>query len=230
MSDATAGRRWWVAVVVLATGLTACSAEVPTGEPPAVASPPAPISPAEPPGPTTAVFLGDSYTVGLGGTGYVQDTAEELGWIVLPSGQSGTGYVAAGIEDWMSPYGDRVDVVVQARPDVVLVQGSTNDVGRPVADVRAAAQSLYRELSHRLPEAEIVVLGPTAPPVVDGTAVRAVRDALRAAAEDAGVRFVDPIAGGWLQPTEASYGDGLHPNDAGYLELVDRLAAELGGG
>jgi lysophospholipase L1-like esterase len=175
-----------------------------------------------------AVFLGDSYTVGFGGgLGYVQPAADQLGWMALPSGQSGTGYVAEGIEDWMGPYGERVDEVADARPDVVVVQGSTNDVGRSIEEIRAAAANLYRELGDRLPEADTIVVGPLAAPAVDAAAVRAVRDALREAASTAGVRFVDPIAEGWLEPSAGLYGDGLHPNDAGYGEMADRLAGSV---
>jgi lysophospholipase L1-like esterase len=62
---------------------------------------------------------------------------------------------------------------------------------------------------------------------VPRAAVEAVRDALAAAAGQAGLRFVDPIADGWLEPPDGLYADGLHPDEDGYARLADELAEDL---
>ncbi len=179
--------------------------------------------------PVRAVFLGDSFTVGVGATGptYAQQVAERMGWVRIDAAQSGTGYVADGGGGDRAPFGDRVDDVAAAGPDVVVVQGSVNDVGADPADVGAAAGDLYAELAAAVPDARVVVLGPPDAPGVPRDAVVAVRDALAAAAGDAGLTFADPIAGGWLTPPEESYADGLHPDDDGYAALADGLVAAL---
>ncbi|CCH90113.1 conserved protein of unknown function; putative Esterase domain [Modestobacter italicus] len=173
------------------------------------------------------VFLGDSYTVGVGGTGYVARTAAELGWVAYAQGESGTGYRNPSTTPGQTVFGDRIAGVVAADPDVVVVQGSTNDVGERPRLVQAAATDLYAALHTALPAARLVVLGPLSPPDVDAGAVLALRDALAAAASAAGLPYIDPVAGGWLTPPDGLFADGLHPNDAGYAQLSDDLAAAL---
>ena len=175
-----------------------------------------------------AAFLGDSYTVeSLDGGGYVPATAQALGWTPVLDAISGTGYVATGNQADGAPYRDRVGDVVAEDPDIVIVQGSTNDVGTPAADVGEAAAQLYDDLERRLTDARIVAVGPTAPSGVDRAAVLAIRDALRTAAGDAAIPFIDPIAANWLTPGEGLYADAIHPNQAGYDEFADDLVFAL---
>jgi acyl-CoA thioesterase-1 len=175
-----------------------------------------------------AVFLGDSYTAASEqGSGYALRTAVAMDWAAVLERFGGTGYVTAGQLPGGAPYADRLDEVVADDPDVVLVQGSTNDICSPVAAVGAAAEDLYAELQRRLPAARLVVLGPTAPPGVDRAAALAVRDAVEDAADGAGVPFVDPIAQGWLTPADGLYADPIHPNQAGYGQLADDLVEAL---
>ena len=179
--------------------------------------------------PVRAVFLGDSYTVGVGATAptYAQQVADRMGWVRIDAAQSGTGYVADGGGGDRAPFGDRVDDVAAADPDVVVVQGSVNDVGADPGDVGAAAGALYAELTVAVPGARVVVLGPPDAPGVPRDAVEAVRDALAGAADEAGLTFADPITGGWLAPPEDVYADGLHPDDEGHAALADGLVAAL---
>ena len=223
-------------VLLLGTLLTSagCSSS-PSGPP--VAGPAGSAAPAAPgtsgaPTPAlaedpTVVFLGDSYTVGVGGTGYVTRTAAELGWVAYAQGESGTGYRNPSTTPGQTVFGDRIAGVVAADPDVVVVQGSTNDVGQRPRLVQAAAADLYAALHASLPAARLIVLGPLSPPDVDAGAVLALRDALSAAASAAGLPYIDPVAGGWLSPPDGLFADGIHPNDAGYAQLSDDLAAAL---
>jgi lysophospholipase L1-like esterase len=173
--------------------------------------------------------LGDSYTEGVGssGPGYVDLVGERMGWTVVEQGQGGTGYVSAGSTPGFAPYGARVAAVVAEAPDIVVVQGSTNDVGQPATAVHDAAVGVLTALREQLPAARVVVVGPLAPPVVDPAGVVAIRDALADAAARADVDFIDPIAGGWLQPPTDLYPDGLHPGDEGYRLMAARLSGAL---
>lgn len=174
--------------------------------------------------------LGDSYTVGVGasGPGYVDGLAAQTGWTVVGDGESGTGYVNVGEEPGASVYGDRVADVVAEAPDLVIVQGSTNDLGRTPVEVGRAASAVYAALAAGLPDAVVVVVGPLAPPAVDAVAVAALRDALVDASGRAGLLFIDPLAAGWLQPPDGFFiADGLHPSDAGHQRLADELVAAL---
>lgn len=213
--------------------LAACGAE----QPPAVPAPPATgpeTGPATPAAPreevVRAVFLGDSYTVGVGagvGDGYVDRVAEGLGWDAVQAGQSGTGYVSEGRGGDRTPYGERVDDVAAAAPDVVVVQGSTNDVGVPAAEVGAAAADLYADLAAAVPGADIVVVGPLAPPDVPLSEIEAISDALATAAAHHGLLYVDPLGEAWLTPPDGLYADGLHPDAEGYAVFADELLDQL---
>jgi lysophospholipase L1-like esterase len=211
--------------------------------PPASATPaagptsaaPSPTAPAAD-GPTLA-FLGDSLTVGVGAPperGYAWQTAERLGWpIALVEGVSGSGFLAPGLGD---PMPDRVPAIVAAQPDVVVVAGGTNDVfwGFPPADVGRAATDLLAELRAGLPDAAVVVLGPLPTSFDAVDAPDPTREAVRAAAEAAGVDYLDAGALVRAAVTDAVQWDGyisedgLHPNELGYGVLADALAAEIG--
>jgi lysophospholipase L1-like esterase len=224
--------------LLLATAVTGCTspgagpvpeaAVVSTSTAPTPAPSPEPtLEPSPEPSPPVAVFLGDSYTVGEGGRGYVQDTAARMGWTALPVGESGTGYVDPSTTPGQSPFGQRVAALAGLDADVVVVQGSTNDVDESPDAVAAAARALYADLARTVPDARLVVLGPLAPPDLPADAVARLRDVLAAAAAAAGLPFVDPVAGGWLTPGDGLFADGLHPNDAGYSRMAADLAAAL---
>ncbi|MGY1731883.1 SGNH/GDSL hydrolase family protein [Geodermatophilus sp. SYSU D01045] len=202
------------------------TAEQGAGPTPAPSPTPSPTPSSTPSSPVT-VFLGDSYTVGEGGQGYVEETAALLGWTAVPLGESGTGYVDASTRPGQAPFGRRVPAVAAASPDVVVVQGSTNDADESLAAVGEAARALYVDLARTVPGARVVVLGPLSPPELSADAVAHLRDVLAEAAADAGLPFVDPVAGGWLVPSDGLFADGLHPNDAGYAQMATRLAEAL---
>ena len=206
--------------------VSSCAAPVPGADRPRPRS--APQTAADP---LTAVFLGDSYTVGDGDPapdgGYVDTVARRLRWTARAAAQSGTGYVSDGPQPGRSAYVDRLDEVAAAEPDVVVVQGSTNDVGRPPGAVAQAASELYEQLESRLPDARVVVLGPLSPPGVDPVGVRAVRDELAQAADAADLPFIDPIAEAWLSPPDGLFADPVHPNRAGYRQLAVDLSTAL---
>jgi acyl-CoA thioesterase-1 len=226
-------RRRAVAVLALCLALTASSGCSVSGAAPGPGRS-APVMSSASMAPVTqltAVFLGDSYTAGVGASapesGYAQRTAALMGWRAVVEGQGGTGYVNPSESRAQSVYTGRLARVTAAGPDVVVVQGSTNDAGRPWKSVEAAATELYGRLRVALPSARIVVLGPLAPPGVDPDAVGRIRNALARAASTAGVPFIDPIAAGWLLPADGLYADPGHPNDDGYRQLADHLARAL---
>ncbi|MGY5885442.1 SGNH/GDSL hydrolase family protein [Modestobacter lacusdianchii] len=174
------------------------------------------------------VVLGDSYTVDSAeGAGYVPPVAEAMGWAPVLEAGDGTGYLAPGRTTDPSPYGERLDAVVAAQPDLVLVQGSTNDVGWSSAELGEAATQLYAALAARLPAARVVVLGPLSPPGVDPGGVAAVRDVLAQVVDASGLTFIDPVAEGWLVPSDGLFADPVHPNEEGYRVMAAQLVTAL---
>lgn len=204
--------------------------------PPASSPPPAGPSALPDPDAPSIAFLGDSLTVGVGAPperGYAWQTAEALGWpIAVVDGVSGSGFVAPGRGE---PMTDRVDDVVAVAPEVVVVAGGSNDAfrGYEPAEVQAAATEVLTELRAGLPEATVVVLGPFVSVLLGGTQEDATTAAVRAAAEAAGVPFVD-AAELVASATSGEQGlrpylsaDGLHPNETGYAVLAGALAERL---
>ncbi|WP_258725718.1 SGNH/GDSL hydrolase family protein [Cellulomonas sp. NS3] len=220
-----------------ATATPSPTTPAPTPSAPPASSPPAPGPAALPdPDAPSIAFLGDSLTVGVGAPperGYAWQTAEALGWpIAVVDGVSGSGFVAPGRGEAMP---DRVDDVVAAAPEVVVVAGGSNDAfrGYEPAEVQAAATQVLADLRTGLPEATVVVLGPFVSVLLGGTQEDATTAAVRAAAEAAGVPFVD-AAELVASATSGEQGlrpylsaDGLHPNETGYAVLAGALAERL---
>jgi lysophospholipase L1-like esterase len=185
--------------------------------------------------PTTAAarkvaVIGDSYAAPVGvdpKDNYVGLFSDRLGWEPVSFGQGGTGYTNAGDQSQgKSVFLARVPAVIAAKPDVVIVQGSTNDHGA-ATETQAAAQAVYAALRKGLPKATIVAVGPLSPPDSVPAEIAQTRAGLVAATRAAGVKFIDPTAEKWLQPTDGLFVDGFHPNLKGHQIIAKTLAEDL---
>lgn len=181
----------------------------------------------------TVAFIGDSYTGGsdMGGNGeqnYTSIVANEMGWTTLNFAKGGTGYVKSGGPGAQPFEAQQLDDVVAARPDIVVVVGSRNDIDETEPAITEAAEHLYASLKTRLPDTKLLVVGPIWP----GDAPQAmdrVRSAVLAAATAESVPVVDPIADRWLNDGTADLigSDGIHPNDAGHAYLAEHMITVL---
>ncbi|HEY1134324.1 MAG TPA: SGNH/GDSL hydrolase family protein [Nocardioides sp.] len=183
------------------------------------------------PGPLTVGFLGDSWTCGLGlsdaGTqgdetrGFTAQAADELGWSAVTECVGGTGYTRpAG-----ATYGDRLGDLLDAKPDVVVVQGSTNDVPSDPDDLAAAAAAVLNRIAEELPDASRVVVGPAYTPGSSPGRIDLLRDVLADAAADHDEVWLDLVD---AQLADDHFTDDFHPTDAGHARLGRWLAEELG--
>jgi lysophospholipase L1-like esterase len=169
--------------------------------------------------------LGDSFAPAegqpLADYNFTAVAASQLGWgEVLPFGQGGTGYTNPGqADEGDTVYGDRVERVIAASPDVVIVQGGTND--RDYQSTRDAAGSVFAQLKAGLPQAQIVAMGPLATGTLDEATMTPARDAIRDAAAAEGIEFIDPLDGGWLGRDASLFVDGVHPNAEGQRQIAD---------
>jgi lysophospholipase L1-like esterase len=179
--------------------------------------------------PAVAVFLGDSYTEGLGAS--VQErrwstlVAGELGWSESNRGVSGTGYhTSAGDAE----YQGRVGQVLEDEPQVVVVSGGQNDFGTYSVDPGGTVQAiagLYEALREELPRAQIVAVGPSTPGSVDQT-VLAIDAAVRDAAAAADATYVSLLEPDVLTP-DMVLADQTHVDDRGHRAIADRVIAAL---
>ncbi|MBC2642709.1 MULTISPECIES: SGNH/GDSL hydrolase family protein [unclassified Rhodococcus (in: high G+C Gram-positive bacteria)] len=187
------------------------------------------------PGPAPAqvnsklAILGDSYTAGAGAAideGFGQQVAALFCWDGAYFGQGGTGYTNPGQPaEGESAYLQRVNAVIEASPDVVVIQGSTNDDGGE--DNTDKARKVFSAIRAGLPNAQIIALGPVAPPKEDPARVAASRDAVRAAADGEGIPFIDPIAAGWM-PGSFNFGeDGINLNRFGHKLMAENVFGSI---
>ncbi|EMY32222.1 G-D-S-L family lipolytic protein, partial [Arthrobacter crystallopoietes BAB-32] len=183
----------------------------------------------EPEEPPVAVFLGDSYTEGIGASAPEQRwstlVAGELGWEEVNLGVSGTGYHTSAGE---AEYQNRVGEVLEAEPRIVVVSGGQNDFSTYAVDPGGTVQAingLYEALREELPRARLVAVGPSTPGPVDQT-VRAIDAAVQDAAEAVDATYVS-----LLEPdvftVDMVLPDQAHVDDRGHQAIADRVIAAL---
>jgi lysophospholipase L1-like esterase len=224
---------------VLVAVLTGGWSAVPVLPAPTAAATSAP-APAPSPGATTAptqapvaVFLGDSYTQGFGAVPLERRwsslVARDAGWTEVNQGLGGTGYVttsnifACGL-DYCPTYVERVQEVIAADPDIVLISGGQNDRWLLPTDpdrVREAVDTTFEGIRNGLPNARIIAVGPsTAEPATEQ--IEALDEWVQAAAARVDADYVsllDPVV---IQPNMIAL-DGVHVTDAGYRAIADRV-------
>jgi lysophospholipase L1-like esterase len=183
--------------------------------------------------------LGDSFTEGAGGSrngGYVIPAGNAAGLDARPSGVGATGIVADhGGLGGRKAFRDRLSTdVIPFDPEVVVIAGGLNDApliedgSLTLAQYRAEYDALIADIKTGLPDAKIVVLGPFSPgSPTNRPSLIDIRDVNRAAAQAAGVPFIDVFY--FDDEDKSSYinADGVHPNDAGYEYLGEKLGADL---
>lgn len=190
----------------------------------------APVSrPAHP----VAVFLGDSYTAGVGASGqnvrWTSLVSKAEGWRETNLGRGATGYLTtADVNGCGLQFCPNVREMVQSAidedPDVVVVSGGQNDFplwSSRGTEVRAAIDDVYASLRRALPSAEIIAVGPSTTGTVEGPVVE--MDAVvRAAAKKHHAQYVSLISPDVITPGMV-LADGGHVDDAGHAAIARRV-------
>jgi lysophospholipase L1-like esterase len=215
------------AVVLAVATAVLLSTGAPGGAAPTPTPPPATRLVA---GEPLVAFLGDSWTAGVGATGrrgYVVRTAERLGWGYANFGVGGSGYSVPGPHH--SLFDERIPQLVAMHPDLVVVQGSLNERHSTPARLGPAAASTLAWLQAALePGTPILVVGAAYNPGTADATIDWVNAAVSAAADAAGLPFVNPAAAGWLDPHDRGlWADTIHPDDRGHQLVADALAPLL---
>lgn len=180
----------------------------------------------------TVTFIGDSWSVGRGATdlyGYAPRTADQLGWHADVLGVGGSGYSVPGPHD--NVFAERIGAAVATRAEIIVVQGSLNERhSTPEALARAATATLADLRARADPGTRILVIGACENPGTPDTTMHWINEEIGAAAEKAGLPFVDPAAEGWLDPDDAPlWADTIHPSDLGHEVFARRLVPRLHG-
>ncbi|MCW2682645.1 MAG: hypothetical protein JWP33_558 [Blastococcus sp.] len=200
--------------------------------PPPEFTPPAePAVESEAPEPARILVVGDDLTVGspIGGegmAGWPQLVAADLGSSgravgVQVAAADGAGYQRPGRNGETFP---RLVTDAGTGFDLVVIFGSRNDNGT-AADVQAGVTEAISAVRSASPDAGLLLIGPASPIAPPPGFLVTNRDAVAAAADAAGVTFVDPLADGWFTGRLRGLigADDAHPTDEGHRYLADLI-------
>lgn len=237
-------RRTLAAIVAAGVGAVALLAGAPLLHGRTEAAPPAPAvrlagRPAEavqtiPAG--RLLFIGASYSIGLGATAssasYPSLLASQLHRSYSVDAVSGTGFQNPG-RNHSGTFAERLTHVrTTPAPRIVIIQGGRDDWHYPISREYAAALHTIVLAQQRFTAAQVVVLGPIPASLPVSAQVEAIRGALARACTAAHAGFVDPITLHWITPANVHVFSGHirgHPNNAGYAYITSKLQAALPG-
>ncbi len=176
-----------------------------------------------------AVFIGDSYTVGTGtsldGTGFPAILGELRGWNAVNLAIPGTGY-STGREDGRCPEAGCTSYIgvlpdaVAFDPDIVVVSGGRNDLGR--RHLEPAVVAFYTELRSQLPDAQLVVTSPLWDDSATPEALVTLREQVEREATRVGAVYLD-LGDLFLDRPDLIAPDDLHPNEEGLALIAQRI-------
>ncbi len=191
---------------------------------------------------TSIYVLGNSIAAGQGAIdgahGFPHTMATRLGWTLTVDGVGGTGYTSPGSVGPL--YGDssRLNPLISAATDVVMIQGG-EVVDVPTCALTAAeATRICRAILAAKPTTRIILLGWFMPvSIANSTPWKQWNAAMNAAATIVGGIFIDPLTWGWMTGSGRSGtpvgdgngdvyrgSDGTHPSQAGHDYLGTRVA------
>ena len=194
-------------------------------------TPSAPPAPVVPTGPLQVLTIGDSIMRGWGlrsEDAWPKVIALTKEWDVTNLGCDDAGFVVVGKA---SQCGDTLlgvsRSVAALHPDLILIEGSSNDFGQSNTRLLAATTEALATLRSEFPNADIVglstVWSDTAPPAQ----LADVNSQMQQAVTAVGGRYVDigqPLGG----HPELMLADGVHPTAAGQGALAAAIRADIG--
>lgn len=232
--------RWGVvaAVAAAAATLAACggqavprsAAEIRAEAPYLGSAPLVAATTSKAPAPLTMVAIGDAYTSGSsyggeGAKGWVALVGAAEGWQTVNLSSPGDGFRAKGTDGEV--FSDKIGKAVAAKPQVVIVWGARNDVPESLSRVTSAVHDTFATLHAQLPNAVVVIIGPSYQTANAPKSYTDVRDVEKAAAQADGFPFIDPIAENWFGAKGLMNADNVHPTDAGFAHMSQVLEHDL---
>ena len=173
-------------------------------------------------GPYRVSVIGDSFSSGLGAAvNWPTLFAQGSEFAVTNVAVAGAGYVGGKGES--SSFSDQIGNALAAKPNLVVVFGGINDVGKPSDLVGQMASDLFTQITQLAPDARLLVLGPiwhTDPPPAVGIELS---KSIQAPANALNIPFMSLIDERWLVGDGKVQADGVHPTDAGQRALAVHL-------
>jgi lysophospholipase L1-like esterase len=186
---------------------------------------------------TRVVFLGDSYTQGVGASGpasrWTSLVSAARGWDEINLGRGGTGYVTTSDVNgcglaFCPDYGQMLEAALQQKPGELIIAGGQNDFSAFVDDpdsVTAAIAAVYQQARATFPDIPIVAVGPSSPAGATDTVI-ALDSVVQEAAAAAGATYISLLNPPVIDPAMV-LPDKAHVDDAGHRAIADRILSAL---
>lgn len=173
------------------------------------------------------VAIGDSIMEGHGleaGQAWPALLAEDYGWRLTNLASDGSGFVTVGNND--DTFANQVSVAVELHPSIVLVSGSSNDLGVNATVLSAQTVSTIDRLRTALPHAEIIAVSPVCGATSEPSQLRSIDSEVVSAVGGVGgddVQIGQPL----LDQPALMQGDGVHPTAVGQETLAAAIETGL---
>lgn len=175
----------------------------------------------------TVVAIGDSIMSGHGldaDQSWPAVVARDNGWTLTNLAADGDGFVTPGNDETI--FSDQVEEAIARRPQLVMLSGSSNDLGVPESAVRAAIDRAVTTLRRALPDAIIVAVTPVWNEKASPTQLDRINDDVQAAVQKAGGIYLD-IGRPLLGRADMMQSDDVHPTAAGQLAIAAAVETAL---
>lgn len=175
----------------------------------------------------TVVAIGDSIMGGHGlepSQAWPAVVAGYNGWHLVNLSTDGAGFVAKG--DDGSLFSDQVQEAVELDPSMVLISGSSNDLGVSESEVQASMISAMRTLRHDLPHTRIVAVSPVWNENEPPAQLDEINDDMEAAVASVGGAYID-IGTPLLNKPGFMQSDDGHPTAGGQLAIAAAVQQAL---
>lgn len=169
---------------------------------------------------STVVAIGDSIMDGHGldpDQAWPAVVSQYNGWHLVNLATDGAGFVTKG--DDGSIFADQVNEAVEFDPSMVILSGSSNDLGVSESDVQASMISAMHTLRHDLPHTRIVAVSPVWNESESPAQLDEINDDMESTVMSVGGVYLDigrPLLGkaGYMQS------DDVHPTADGQLAIA----------
>lgn len=176
------------------------------------------------------VAIGDSIMKGHGlppSQAWPAVLAVSNNWNLTNLACDGAGFVAKGDDnDCGSAFADLVDDAVATHPELVLISGSSNDLGVDNAQLSSETASVISSLRAKLPTTTILAISTVWNDTAEPDQMADINEQVRTATLAVHGTYIDigqPLAGhrSWLQA------DRVHPTERGQKELAKAVAKAI---
>ena len=187
--------------------------------------------------PPTVLFIGDSYTQGLGassqGDRWSSLVATDQGWAETNLGRGGTGYVTTSSVcgfDVCPTFTEMLALdAADASADYVVIAGGQNDLAVYNSDRVAtddAIHETYARYRAAFPDAALIAVGPSLPGGEVNDALRQIDATVQMAADENDAIYVSLIDPPVLSP-DMTIADGIHVDGNGHAAIATRVLSAL---